>query len=426
LEGPNDSKSLTLNDLKALPAVEGWAGIKSSTGKITVPERFKGVALDELCELVGGLDANAGVSVVAKDGYAMTISYDQITRSDFITYDPGTGDEIKAKDPLKVIIAYEKEGKPLPEDSEGTLRLVVVTPKNNQVVDGHWSVKWVNQIAVKSLAQEWKLVLVGAITEEMDRGTFQSCTAPACHGAEWKDDKAQTWKGVPLWMLAARVDDETKHGDNAFNQKLAEQGYTVEIVAADGYTATLDSVRIMRNDKFIVAYLVNGNPLDEKYFPLRLVGDDLQKNELVGKIAKINIRLSAAAAPKPQATQAPAGMGGAVLTVTGAVEKELSLTLAAFKSLGAVQISAEHPKQGMKQFEGVRLNALLDQAKVKGNATKLLLVSGDGYTVEVSLADARKCADCLVAIGDDGKLSTAMPGMQSNFWSKDVVKIEVK
>jgi len=290
LEGPGGEKSLTLNDLKALPATEGWAGIKSSTGKITVPEHFKGVALDELCKLAGGLDLNTGVSVVAKDGYAMTISNDQITKGDFIAYDPGTGDEIKAKDPLKVIIAYEKEGKPLPEDSEGTLRLVVVTPKNNQVVDGHWSVKWVNQIAVKSLAQEWKLVLVGAITEEMDRGTFESCTAPACHGAEWKDDKAQTWKGVPLWMLAACVDDENRHGDNAFNQKLAEQGYTIEIVAADGYKVTLDSARIMRNNKFIVAYLVNGNPLDEKYFPLRLVSDDLQKNELVGKIAKITIK----------------------------------------------------------------------------------------------------------------------------------------
>src|SRR5512136_2262422 len=183
LEGKGGTKSLTLNDLKALPATEGWAGIKSSTGKITVPERFKGVAVEELCGLVGGLSADTGVSIVAKDGYAMTVSYDQVTNGDFITYDPGTGDEIKPKDPLKVVIAYEKEGKPLPEDSEGTLRLVVVTAKNNQVVDGHWSVTWVNQIAVKSLAQEWKLVLAGAITEEMDRGTFQSCTAPSCHGA---------------------------------------------------------------------------------------------------------------------------------------------------------------------------------------------------------------------------------------------------
>jgi hypothetical protein len=424
LEGSGGTKSLTMNDLKALPATEGWAGIKSSTGKITIPERFKGVAVDELCKLVGGLGPNTGVSIVAKDGYAMTISYDQIANGDFITYDPGTGDEIKAKDPLKVIIAYEKEGKPLPEDSEGTLRLVVVSAKNNQVVDGHWSVKWVTQVAVKSLAQEWKLPLAGAISEEMDRGTFQSCSAPACHGKTWTDDKAQVWSGVPLWLLAGRVDDETKHGDGSFNDKLADQGYEVHIVAVDGYEVALDSARIKRNDKIIVAYLVNNNPLDEKYFPLRLVGSDLQNNEMVGRIAKIKL-LIGAAQPKPTAA-APGAAGQAALTVTGAVEKELALTMDALKAVGVVKLSAEHPKKGKQDYAGVRLNALLDLAKVKAGAAKLLLISSDGYTVEVSLAEARKCADCLVAIGEDGKLSTAMPGMQSNYWSKDIVKIEVK
>ncbi len=74
----------------------------------------------------------------------------------------------------------------------------------------------------------------------------------------------------------------------------------------------------------------------------------------------------------------------------------------------------------------MRLNALLDQAKVKASATKLLMISSDGYTVEVGLADARKCADCLIFFDDVGKLDAAMPGMQTNFWAKDVVKIEVK
>jgi hypothetical protein len=427
LEGTGGAKSLTMNDLKALPATEGWAGIKSSTGKITVPERFKGVAVDELCKLVGGLGPNTGVSIVAKDGYAMTISYDQIANGDFITYDPGTGDEIKAKDPLKVIIAYEKEGKSLPEDSEGTLRLVVVSAKNNQVVDGHWSVKWVTQVAVKSLAEEWKLPLAGAISEEMDRGTFQSCSAPACHGKTWTDDKAQVWSGVPLWLLAGRVDDETKHGDGSYNDKLADQGYEVHVVAVDGYEVALDGARIKRNDKIIVAYLVNDNPLDEKYFPLRLVGSDLQSKETVGRIAKIKL-LIGAAQPKPTAatTAAPGAAGPAALTVTGAVEKELTLTMDALKAVGVVKLSAEHPKKGKQDYQGVRLNALLDLAKVKASAAKLLLISSDGYTIEVSLAEARKCADCLIAIGEDGKLSTAMPGMQSNYWSKDIVKIEVK
>jgi hypothetical protein len=370
LEGPGGSKTLTMDDLKALPATEGWAGIKSSTGKITILEKFKGVAVDELCKLVGGLSPNTGVSIVAKDGYAMTISYDQIANGDFITYDPGTGDEIKPQNPLKVIIAYEKEGKPLPEDSEGTLRLVVVTAKNNQVVDGHWSVKWVNQIAVKSLAQEWKLPLEGTIKEDMDRGTFQSCSAPSCHGAAWTDDKAQDWSGVPLWMLVARVDDETKHGDGAYNDKLADQGYTVKVVSADGYEVTLDSARIKRNNKIVVAYLVNGNPLDDKDFPLRLVGSDLQPNEMVGRIIKINLMLAAQSASTPQptaaATAAPAAAGNAALTVTGMVDKELALTMEALKGVGVIKIKAEHPKKGMQDYEGVRLNALLGSGQGQG------------------------------------------------------------
>lgn len=427
LEGPGGAKALTMNDLKALPAVEGWAGIKSSTGKITIPERFKGIAVDELCKLAGGLGPNTGVSIVAKDGYAMTISYDQITNGDFITYDPGTGDEIKIKDPLTVIVAYEKEGKPLPEDSEGTLRLVVVSVKNNQVVDGHWSVKWVTQVAVKSLAQEWKLPLAGVISEDMDRGTFQSCSAPACHGKTWTDEKAQVWSGVPLWLLAGRVDDETKHNDDAYNDKLADQGYEVHVVAADGFEVALDSVRIKRNDKIIVAYTVNNNPLDDKYFPLRLVGSDLQSKEMVGQIAKVKL-LIGAAQPKPTAaaTAAPgAAAGKTVLAVTGAVDKELALTMDALKAVGVVKLSAEHPKKGKQDYEGVRLNALLDQAKVKSSAAKLFFVSSDGYTVEVSLAEVRKCADCLLAI-EEGKLNGVMPGMLSNFWGKDIAKIEVK
>ncbi len=425
LEGPGGSKTLTMDDLKALPATEGWAGIKSSTGKITVPERFKGVAVDELCKLIGGLGPNTGVNLVAKDGYAMTISYDQIANGDFITYDPGTGDEIKIKDPLNVIIAYAKEGKPLPEDSEGTLRLVVVSAKNNQVVDGHWSVKWITQVELKSLAQEWKLPLAGAITEEMDRGTFQSCAAPACHGKTWTDSKAQVWSGVPLWLLAGRVDDETKHSDGAYNDKLADQGYQVHVVAVDGYKVALDSARIKRNDSIIVAYLVNNNPLDDKDFPLRLVGSGLQPNEMVGRIAKINLMLEAAQ-PKPTAaaTAAPAA-GNAALTITGAVDKPQTLTLDALKNMQVAKITAEHPKQGTQTYEGVRLNALLDQAQVKSSATKLVMSSSDGFTTEVTLADARKCADCMLAFSA-GKLDAVMPGMQSSFWARDVVKIEAR
>jgi DMSO/TMAO reductase YedYZ molybdopterin-dependent catalytic subunit len=429
LEGPSGTKTLTLDEVKALAATTGWAGIKSSTGKITVPEQYKGVALDELCKQVGGISPNTGVNLAAKDGYAMTVSYDQITKGDFTTYDPGTGDELKTHDPLTVIIAYERGGKPLPDDTDGPLKLVVVSAKNNQVVDGHWSVKWIKEITIKSLAQEWKLPLAGAITEDMDRGTFQSCAALSCHGQTWTDGKAQVWTGVPLWLLAGRVDDEVKHGDGAYNDKLADQGYQVHVVAVDGYKVALESARIKRDNNILVAYLVNGNPLDDKDFPLRLVGSDLQSNEMVGRIAKINLMLGAAqptATPKPSvvATPAPAA-GNAALTITGAVDKPQTLTMDALKAMQVVKITADHPKKGKQDYEGVRLSTLLDLAQAKSSAAKLILYSSDGFTTEVAWADLHGCADCMLAF-NAGKLDAVMPGMQSNFWAKDVVKLEVK
>ena len=41
---------------------------------------------------------------------------------------------------------------------------------------------------------------------------------------------------------------------------------------------------------------MNGNPLPEKYFPLRLVGSDLAKNEMTGMIEKIMVHVPAAGA----------------------------------------------------------------------------------------------------------------------------------
>ena len=89
-------------------------------------------------------------------------------------------------------------------------------------------------------------------------------------------------------------------------------------------------------------------------------------------------------------------------------------------------ISAEHPKLGKQDYTGVRLSAVLGKAKPTAQASKLVLTASDGYATEVALADVQKCADCLVAVGGDGKLSTAMPGMPSSVWAKDLVKIEVK
>ncbi|HEX2993840.1 MAG TPA: hypothetical protein VHP14_03395, partial [Anaerolineales bacterium] len=183
--GPTGTKTLTMEELKALPATEGYAGIKSSTGKITPPITMKGVALKDLAEFIGGMDETTGFNVMAEDGYSITFSYDQIQNGSFIAYDPATGAELKKDVELIAIVAYEADGKPFDAKQDGAVRLAIVSPELNQVTDGHWSVKWVNKVEVKSLGAEWVLKAHGGIKRDVDRVSIESCGAPQCHGAAW-------------------------------------------------------------------------------------------------------------------------------------------------------------------------------------------------------------------------------------------------
>jgi len=315
------------------------------------------------------------------------------------------------------------------------LRLMVISPEGNQVVDGHWAIKWVSAISYKPLTADWNLELSGAINDTVDRGTFESCATGACHQAEWTDDKAQTWTGVPLWELVGRVDDENKHGDDAFSDETAAAGYTVDVISADGYTVTLDSATIQHNDNILVAYQVNGNVLTDEDFPLRLVGVDLSKKEMAGGVVQIVVNFgttvvepTATMAPVPTATTAAAQPANpdAAFTIKGMVATETSWTMDELHGLDVVTLTVIHPKKGEQTAEGVRLNALLDLVGPKPEATTIIITASDGYSVEASLVDVRACADCLIAFNESGQLKSVMPGFESSFWVKDVVSIEIK
>jgi hypothetical protein len=282
-----ETKTYSLEEVKAMTSYEGWGGRKSSTGRITPPAKYKGVLLQDL---VGELTPSQGVRVVAKDGYAMTFSYDQLTKGTFVTYDPATGNEISCEEgELKTILAYERDGKPTPEETEGALRIAIVDSEN-QVTDGHWWVEWIKEIEVKEVVTGWTLKLNGAISGDIDSGTFESGAAPGCHGVSWTDEKGRTWSGIPLWLLVGWVDDEIKHGDDgSFNDALADSGYEIKVTASDGYSLTLNSADVKRNDDIIVANELNGMPLPEKCWPLRLVGPNLSKQDWVDGIAEIEL-----------------------------------------------------------------------------------------------------------------------------------------
>ncbi|MCG2786019.1 MAG: molybdopterin-dependent oxidoreductase [Anaerolineae bacterium] len=419
----NETRSFTLEELMALPATEGYGGIKSSTGKITPPILFKGVALKDLAEMAG-MDETNGLNVVAEDGYSITFSYDQIMNGTFIAYDPIKGDELKKPVELTAMVAYEIDGKALDPKEDGILRLIVISDKLDQVTDGHWAVKWVNKIEIKPLVMEWQLKAVGGIEDAYDRGTIESCSAPQCHGASWTDDKAQEWVGVPLYVLVGGVDDENTHeGIAAYNTDLVEAGYTVDVISSDGYTVTFDAKRLLRNMNIIVAHKVNENPLDEKYFPLRLVGSDLQKNEMAGMITEIKVNVPAV----ESGTVANVPADQATLAVTGLVDKELTLNEAALRGMEVLKITAEHPKKGTEDYEGVSLKALLELAGVQEDAATLVVTAADGFVVEIGLADVLACENCLFGFTETAeKFKLVLPGMESNFWAKDVVSIEVK
>ena len=427
--GLTETKSLTMDEVKALPVTEGYAGIKSSTGKITPPTRVKGVALKDLAEFIGGMDETSGFNVVAEDGYSITYSYDQLQNGSFIAYDPATGAELKNPVELTVILAYEADGKPLDPKQDGTLRLAIVSDELNQVTDGHWAVKWVNKLEVKSLGEEWVLQLDGAISKPTDRVSIESCGAPQCHGASWTDDKAQEWVGVPLYYFVGSVDDEISHEGPAFNYALADAGYNVDVIAADGYTATFDAARLKGNKNIIVAYKVNENPLPDDFFPLRLVGSDLSKKEMVGVISQIKVGIEPLPATITSATEAPAAPESAAtgsLVITGLVNQEKGFTEADLREMEILKASAE-TKKGKQDFEGVSLNALLDLAGVKDGAAKLVATASDGYSSEVSLKDVRDCPNSLIAFGDTSESFTmVLPDLQTNTWVKNLVKLEVK
>jgi len=292
--GPGGVRAFSVAQLKKLSVTEGFGGVKSSTGKVTLPGSWKGVALRDLVAAAGGYDATKNLALTAKDGYSITFSHDQVMHGAFTAYDPGTGDTLAAHEPLVAIIAYEHEGRLLNVAEDGPLRVMVVSAAGRQVTDGHWSIKWVTKLAIKPASEAWSLALEGARPEAMDRSTFESGASPKCHGITWKDARGRAWTGIPLWLLVGRVDDGFKHGARAFNDSLATAGYTVDVVASDGATVSFDSSRLGRNDGIIIASLLDSAPLPAKSFPLQLTGPDLKDEERLGGIVRIVVHASGA------------------------------------------------------------------------------------------------------------------------------------
>jgi DMSO/TMAO reductase YedYZ molybdopterin-dependent catalytic subunit len=290
VKGEQGSRAFTMSQLQALPAYEGYAGIKSSTGTITPPSKYKGVPLATLADLVGGITRANGITIVAKDGYGMTFSYRQIMDDGFTTYDPATGEEEPPDGKLTVIIAYQHDGKPIGAD-DGPLKLAVAEDTPGQVVDGHWAIKWLEGISVTKASAAWKVQLEGAVPGKLDRASYVNCASPGCHGSGWVDAQGRRWEGVPLYLVLGLVDDGKKHDAGAYNAQLAKKGYEIQIETTSGKVVTIDSRDVAGKNSIVLSSKVDGGELPDEYFPLRLVGPGLSEAQMPGGIARIVVRV---------------------------------------------------------------------------------------------------------------------------------------
>jgi DMSO/TMAO reductase YedYZ molybdopterin-dependent catalytic subunit len=290
VRGDDATRTFSMAQLKALPAYEGYAGIKSSTGVITPPSKYKGVPLTDLADLVGGISEANGVTIVAKDGYGMTFSYRQIAGDGFTTFDPATGEEEPADGELTVLIAYDHEGEPIPED-DGPLKLAIAQDTPAQVTEGHWAIKWLEGVSVTKASAAWKVQLEAAVPGKIDRASYVNCASPGCHGSGWVDGEGRRWEGIPLYLVAGMVDDGQKHDAGAYNAKLARQGYDIQIETNTGEVVTIDSRDIAGKSSIVLSSKVDGGELPDEYFPLRLVGPGLSDAQMPGGIARIVVRV---------------------------------------------------------------------------------------------------------------------------------------
>jgi len=278
-------------DLTKFEIVSGEASFKKSTGAIVGPASFKGPKLVDVLAEIGGIKEGEAIAIVASDGYEMTLTYDQVMGK-VMTYDKeGLALQVGG---VEAIVAIESS-------DEGVLEnppRICFIGEGQPITDGHFWVKDVAKIKIAESVEEWELSVSGIEEAKCDRSTFESaatCPDTTHPSQEWettnKDGEKVVYKGVPLWVLVSMADGaDTEDGHYRFNRDLAQKGYTVQVISADGYTVEFNSKDVAYNDGIFLAHLANDKPLDADSGPLMLVGPNLpDKKHMVKQVKEIKL-----------------------------------------------------------------------------------------------------------------------------------------
>ncbi len=309
--------------------------------------------------------------------------------------------------------------------------------------------------AVKTVAAtgvtptDWTLQLSGAKETSVTKAYFeQGLACPSSgHQVFWTDEEENVWGGVPLWLFVAMIDDDPDVGSDHFNfnDDLAAQNYEVNVIAGDGWKATLDSADIARNDGYIVANTLNGEPLPlqteggKGCWPLHLKGSAVFGGQQVGNIVRIEL----SGLPEPPAGWTLEMIGDVGDTIT---QEEFEEGLACTGS----NHYREWTDNESNVWSGVPLWVLLgavDDIETGSHWTfndtrattgySVNVIAGDNYTRTFTGADVARSDDYIVAnkingepLSESGPLrlvgnGVAEEGALSGAAVGNIVKIEI-
>jgi hypothetical protein len=139
---------LSYDEVLSLPNVETSGGFFSSVGVVYGPYAVKGIRLETLFDLVGGMTASDVLLVAAKDGYSSVFDYGQLN-GEIDTFEADTL-RLVPQGTVEFLLIFEQQGKPLSDGDGKPLRLAIASP-DGLLTEGHWWVKWVQRLEIRSL-----------------------------------------------------------------------------------------------------------------------------------------------------------------------------------------------------------------------------------------------------------------------------------
>ena len=299
-------QTVTLNStsMAALQSYTAKGGFKSSGGVIADVGTYTGVSVLTLLNLVGGITSQQTLTVNASDGYSMVYTYDQVNGNGFTTYDPVTGSEVNATQPLTLCVNYFENGSALSSDV-GPLRVGIIGPEG-LLTEGHFWVKYAIALQVTNNIQNWS-VTVNATNCAPLAMDMQAWTADYNHYMiNWTDSSDNLWSGTALWHWVSWYN----YNGGVSNATL-DQGYSVQVISGDGTSTTFTDAQVNQNNNIIVAGMLNGAVLSTPYWPLTLAGSAVTSQQQVKNIVAIQIILTV---PPSSASPSPTAQPTAILT----------------------------------------------------------------------------------------------------------------